>query len=208
MTLPTGPVFWILIVLAAVAVITYFERLIDLRRAQIDYQDFLKGVFNVLDAGNDDETLAICEDTSAPVAQIVATAIRHRSGSARLLRESVDSQGRAEVGRLERRLAVLAIIGQVAPLLGLLGTVLGFIKTVMAANAQPLVSRADLLNGSMEALVSAALGLAVAIPAAVMYGSLRVRMDRTVVELEAAASQIVGYIAAQKENAAQKEKAK
>lgn len=208
MTLPTGPVFWILIVLAAVAVITYFERLIDLRRAQIDYQDFLKGVFNVLDAGNGDEALAICEDTSAPVAQIVATAIRHRSGSARLLRESVDSQGRAEVGRLERRLAVLAIIGQVAPLLGLLGTVLGFIKTVMAANAQPLVSRADLLNGSMEALVSAALGLAVAIPAAVMYGSLRVRMDRTVVELEAAASQIVGYIAAQKENAAQKEKAK
>lgn len=208
MTLPTGPVFWILIVLAAVAVITYFERLIDLRRAQIDYQDFLKGVFNVLDAGNGDEALAICEDTSAPVAQIVATAIRHRSGSARLLREAVDSQGRAEVGRLDRRLAVLAIIGQVAPLLGLLGTVLGFIKTVMAANAQPLVSRADLLNGSMEALVSAALGLAVAIPAAVMYGSLRVRMDRTVVELEAAASQIVGYIAAQKENAAQKEKAK
>ena len=208
MTLPTGPVFWILIVLAAVAVITYFERLIDLRRAQIDYQDFLKGVFNVLDAGNDDEALAICEDTSAPVAQIVATAIRHRSGSARLLREAVDSQGRAEVGRLDRRLAVLAIIGQVAPLLGLLGTVLGFIKTVMAANAQPLVSRADLLNGSMEALVSAALGLAVAIPAAVRYGSLRVRMDRTVVELEAAASQIVGYIAAQKENAAQKEKAK
>ena len=208
MTLPTGPVFWILIVLAAVAVITYFERLIDLRRAHIDYLDFLKGVFNVLDAGNDDEALAICEDTPAPVAQIVATAIRHRSGSARLLREAVDSQGRAEVGRLDRRLAVLAIIGQVAPLLGLLGTVLGFIKTVMAANAQPLVSRADLLNGSMEALVSAALGLAVAIPAAVMYGSLRVRMDRTVVELEAAASQIVGYIAAQKENAAQKEKAK
>ena len=208
MTLPTGPVFWILIVLAAVAVITYFERLIDLRRAHIDYLDFLKGVFNVLDAGNDDEALAICEDTPAPVAQIVATAIRHRSGSARLLREAVDSQGRAEVGRLDRRLAGLAIIGQVAPLLGLLGTVLGFIKTVMAANAQPLVSRADLLNGSMEALVSAALGLAVAIPAAVMYGSLRVRMDRTVVELEAAASQIVGYIAAQKENAAQKEKAK
>ena len=69
----------------------------------------------------------------------------------------------------------------------------------MAANAQELVSRADLLNGSMEALFSAALGLAVAIPATVMYGSLRVRLDRTIVELEAAASQIVGYLAAQKE---------
>ena len=51
----------------------------------------------------------------------------------------------------------------------------------------------------MDALVCAAMGLAVAIPAAVMYGSLRVRMDRIVVELEAAASQIVGYISSKRE---------
>ena len=201
MTLTGGPVFWFLMVLAVVAVVTYFERLVDLRRAQIDWQDFLKGVINVLDAGNVDEALAICEDTPAPVAQVVATALRHRSGSARILRDAVDSQGRAEVGRLDRRLAALAIIGQIAPSVGLLGTIIGFIKTVMAANAAPLVARADLLNGSMEALVSAAIGLAGAIPVTVMYGSLRVRLDRIVVELEAAASQIVGYISAQKEKA-------
>ena len=199
MTLTGGPVFWILITLAVVAVVTYFERLIDLRRAQIDYQDFLDGVVNVLDGGNVDEALSICEDTPAPVAQVVATAIRHRGGSARQLRDAVDSQGRAEVGRLDRRLASLAIIGQIAPALGLLGTIIGFIKTVMAANSQELVSRADLLNGSMEALVSAALGLVVAIPVTVMYGSLRVRLDRTIVELEAAASRIVGYLSALKE---------
>ena len=51
------------------------------------------------------------------------------------------------------------------------------------------------LNSSMEALLSAALGLGVAIPVAVMYGVLRVRMERIVVEMEAAASQITGYIA-------------
>ena len=195
-----GPASWVLLLLAVVAVITYFLRLIDLRRAQIDYQDFLKGVFNVLDAGNDDEALSICEDEPAPVARIVATAIRHRAGSARILREAVDSQGRAEVGRLDRRLATLAIIAQIAPALGLLGTVIGFIKTVLLLNgAQPVVSRVDLLNGSMEALVSAALGLAVAIPVTVMYGSLRVRLDRTILELEAVASQVIGYLSAMKE---------
>lgn len=201
MTFSAGPVFWILAVLAAVAVVTYFERLLDLRRAQVDYQDFLKGVANVLDAGNVDEALAICEDTPSPVAQVVATAIRHRNGSARLLREAVDSQGRAEVGRLDRRLATLAIIGQATPLLGLLGTVLGFINTVRTVDAQPLVSRTDLLNGSMEALAAAAAGIAVSILVTVLYGSLRVRLDRTVVELEAAASQIVGHIAELKEKA-------
>ena len=202
MTITGGPVFWILLVMAVVAAITYVERLIDLRRAQIGYQDFLKGVINVLDAGNDTEALAICEDTAAPVANVVATAIRHRDGSARTLREAVDSQGRAEIGRLDRRLAVLAIIAQIAPLVGLIGTFIGFMKAVLAANGSEIVSRTELLGGAMESLVSAAVGLVVAVVAIVMYGSLRVRLERTIVELEAAASQIVGYLSMRREGVA------
>ena len=204
MSFAGGPVFWILVILALVAVFTYIDRVIDLRRARIDYQDFLKGVFNVLDSGNDEEALSICEDVSAPVSRVVATAIRHRNGSVRILREAVDSQGRAEVGRLDRRLATLAIVAQIAPSVGLLGTVIGFIKTVLAANAQELVSRVDLLGGAMEALLSAAVGLFVGVTATIMYGSLRVRLDRTVVELEAAASQMIGYLSAVKEKELEK----
>ncbi len=193
MTFAGGPVFWILCALAVLAIIIFFERFIDLRRAQVDYQDFIRGIVNVLDAGNVEEALSNCEDISAPVAEVVATAIRHRDDSERALRDAVDAQGRAAIGRLDRRLAVLAIIGQIAPLLGLLGTIIGFIRTVLAANAQEVISRADLLSGAMEALVAAAMGLVVAIPVTVMYSSLRVRLDRTVVELEAAATLIVGY---------------
>lgn len=195
----SGFVFWLLAILAVVSTVVYFERMVDLRRAQIDYSDFLKGIINILDAGNDEEALAICDDTGAPVASVVATAIRHSGGSARILREAVDSQGRAEIGRLDRRLASLAIIAQIAPLLGLLGTVIGFIKTVLAANQVEVVSRAELFHGAMESLVAAAVGLAVAIPVSVMYGSLRVRLDRTVIELEAAASQIVGYLSTRRD---------
>ncbi len=194
MTLSGGPIFWILLVMAVAAVVVFFERLVEMRRAQIDYEDFLKGVINVLDQDNEEEALSICEDTAVPVANVVATAIRHRHGSARLLREAVDSQGRAEVGRLDRRLAALAIIGQAAPAIGLLGTLIGFIRTMLLVNSDVLISRADLMGGAMEALVAATLGLIVAIPTAVMYGILRIRMDRLVVELEAAASRIVGYL--------------
>jgi biopolymer transport protein ExbB len=194
MSITVSAVSWVLLAMAAAALITYFERLFDLRRAQIDYQDFLKGVVNILDAGNVNEALAVCEDTGAPVANVIATAIRNRDASATVLRDAVNSQGRAETGRLDRRMAALAIIAQTAPLIGLLGTVVGFIRTVMLVNSQELVSRAELLDASMESLVATALGLAVAIPVSVMYGSLRVRLERTVVELEAAASQIVGYL--------------
>ena len=133
MTISGGPVFWLLVALAIAAVVIFFERFFELRRVQIDWQDFVKGVVNVLAGGNAEEALAICEDTAVPVAAVVATAIRHRDAGARVLREAVDSQGRAEIGRLDRRLASLAIIGQIAPLLGLLGTIIGFVKTVLLA---------------------------------------------------------------------------
>ena len=206
MSLFGSSVVWILLALAAVAVVTFFERFLDLRRAQVDCADFLKGVVNLLDRGRTDEALSICEDTLAPVSSVVATAIRHRRDSARLLREAVDSQGRAVVGRLDRRLASLAIIAQVSPALGLLGTVVGFIRVVRAANAEEIVSRVALMGGTMDALVSAAFGLGVGILASATYGALRVRLDRIVVDLEAAASQIVGFISTQREREAAKEK--
>ncbi len=194
-----GPIFWILMALAVASVFVFFERLFELRRAQVDWQDFIKGVKNVLESGNADEALAICEDTSVPVANVMATAIRHRHSSLRTLREAVDAQGRTEIGRLDRRLATLAIIGQIAPMLGLLGTIFGFVKTLLLINGTELVTRASLMTGAMEALVSAGLGLALAIPVTVMHGSLRLRMDRLVTELEAAATLILSDFASAKD---------
>ena len=199
MTYFDGPVSMLLAVIAVAAVVIFLERFLELRRAHVDWQYFVDGVLNVLERGNVDEALANCDDTAVPVANIVATAIRHRDSSARVLKESVDAQGRAEVGRLNRRLAALAIIGQISPLLGLLGTVIGFIDTVKLANNAALVVRADLLSASMDALVPAALGLSVAIAVVVMYGSLCVRLDRIAADLEASASHVVGYFAARKE---------
>jgi len=195
MTFATGPVFWILVAMAAVSVIVFFERFFELRRARIDFADFVKGVVNVLDRGGEDEALAICEETTAPVASVVATAVRQCHAPARVLRDAVDTQGRAEIGRLDRRLASLAVIGQVAPAIGLFGTLVGFIRTLVVANSAAVVSRPELFSAALGALVTAAAGIAVAICVSVMYGILRIRLDRLVVDLEAAASQIVGYIA-------------
>jgi len=195
MMLAGGPVLWILVAMAVLATVVFFERFFELRSARINFSDFVKGVVNVLDHGSDDEALAICEETSAPVAAIVAMAVRHRHAPARVLREAVDSQGRAEIGRLDRRLASLAILGQISPAIGLFGTVIGFIRTLLLANSEAVVSRPELFQSATGALVSTAAGLAVAIMISVMYGMLRIRLDRLVVDLEAAASQIVGAIA-------------
>ena len=191
-----NPMYWILLALALVAVLVFLSRFFELRRAQIDWQDFAKGVFNVLDSGNENEALAICEDTPVPVAELMACAIHRREAGAAILREAVDAQGRVIVSRLYRRLATLALIGRIAPLLGLLGTVLGFVRSLMLINSDVLVSRADLLSAATPAFLSTALGLGVMIPVIVMHASLKLRVDRIVYNLEAAATSIVSYFAA------------
>lgn len=194
MTLTGGPIFWILVVMAIAAVVVFVERLVELRRAHIDPEDFVKGVINVLEQGNVDEALSLCEEISVPVSVVVAAAVRHRASSARVLREAVDSAARGEKSRLVRRLAALRIIGDAAPGVGLLGTIFGFIKAVMAVNATEIVTRADLIDNTMYALVVAALGLMVSIPVSIMYGMLRTRLERLEVEIDAAAARIAGYI--------------
>lgn len=191
-TFATGPVFWILAALAVAALVVFFERFMDLRRAHVDWQDFLKGVRNVLESGNEEEAIAICEDTPVPIANVTATAIRHRHGSPFALREAVDAQGRTEVGRLERRLASLSVIGQIAPLIGLFGTIMGFIKVMSIVSANEVVPRAELVAAAVNAMVVAAEGLAIAVPVAVMYAALRIRLNKIVSDMETAASEIVG----------------
>lgn len=192
-----GPVLLILLALGVCAVALFATRLIMLRRAHVDYADFVRGVANVLSQNNVDEALAICDETPVPVSRVVAAAVRHRSGSSRALREAVDATGRAEVGRLERRLAALAVIAQIAPLLGLFGTVLGMIRTVLALDAAGPIVRTDLVGGLLQALVATAAGLVVAVPSHVMYAMLRTRVDRLIVEVEAAAGEILATLAEQ-----------
>jgi biopolymer transport protein ExbB len=190
-----GFVFWIIVILGIDSFVTFLTRMLQLRRAQIDYADFIKGICNVLKNGNVDEAIMICEETPGPVAAVVLTAIRHRHADSTALREAVDNAGRAEISRMERRQAAIAITCQIAPLLGLLGTLFGVLKIVHAAHAQsPLVQSVDLTTGLMQALVSTIAGLLVAIPCHAMYAILMVRIERIVIDMEAAAAEIVAYL--------------
>ncbi len=193
-----SPVVWLIALMGVIAVGLFFVRVLALRRAHIDYVDFIHGVGNLLASGKSEEALVLCDETAVPVARVVAAAIRRRAESQRALRESVDMAGRAEVGRIERRFAAVAIIAQTAPLLGLLGAVIGCMRTVNAANASALVARADLFEGMMNALLPVAMGLLVGIVAQVFYGILRVRFERLVTELEAAASEVLALLSSQR----------
>src|SRR5947209_1621289 len=122
-----GVMLWLLLLVSAVAVAIFIERFLHFHRAQINSAEFLNGVRTVLKRDNVVEALSICDATPGPVARLVKTAILNRDHGRERVRESLEETELAEVPRLEEKLNLLATIAQITPLLGLLGTVLGFI---------------------------------------------------------------------------------
>ncbi len=190
-----GPVMWLLVLASAVAVAVFVERVLHFHRAQINSTEFLNGVRTVLKRANVVEAISICDATPGPVSHLVKTAIVNRDQGRERLREALEEAGLAEVPRLEQRLNLLATISQLTPLLGLLGTVLGFVRVFMVLEkAGPYAHLGDLSHGVWQALICMAAGLAVAIPAYAGYNYLVSRVNAIVLDMERAATEIVNIV--------------
>lgn len=200
MTLPEllkggGLMLWLILLSSAVGVAVFIERVLHCHRAQINSTEFLNGVRTVLKRNNVLEALSICDATPGPVARLVKTAILNREQGRDRVRETLEEAGLAEVPQLERKLNLLATIAQLAPLLGLLGTVLGFIRTFMQMQQQGLHAHVgQLSSGIWQALICTAAGLAVAIPAHAGYNYLISRINSIVLDMERTANEVVNIV--------------
>ena len=190
-----GPVIWLILIAAAAAAVVFVERVLFCHRAQINSAEFLNGVRTVIKRGNVVEAISICDATPGPVARLVKAAILNREHGRERVREAVEEAGLTEVPRLEEKLNLLATIAQIAPLLGLFGTVVGFIDIFGQVEQAGLYSNVQLLShGVWKALICAAAGIGVAIPAHAGYNYLVSRVNKIVLDMERAAAEIVNVV--------------
>ncbi len=190
-----GPMLWVILLAGAVGIVVFIERYLHYHRAQINSTEFLNGVRTVLKRDNVVEALSICDATPGPVAHLVKTAILNRDNGRERVREAIEEAGLTEVPRLEEKLSLLATIAQLAPLLGLLGTVLGFIEVFAKLREAGLHAHVGLLAGGVwQALICAAAGLAVAIPIHAGYNYLVNRVNSIVLDMERAGTEIVNIV--------------
>jgi biopolymer transport protein ExbB len=190
-----GLMMWVILFTSAVAAAVFIERFLHYHTAQINSTEFLNGVRTVLKRNNVVEALSICDATPGPVARLVQTAISHRGQGRERVREALEEAGLAEVPQLEHRLNLLATIAQLAPLLGLLGTVMGFIRIFMVMQKEGLHAHFGMLSGGVwQALICTAAGLAVAIPTHAAYNYLVSRVNSIVLDMERAATEIVNIV--------------
>ena len=186
---------WLLLALSAIVIVVFIERLLHYHRAQINSMEFLNGVRNVLKRDNVVEALSICEATPGPVARLVKTAILNRDRGREGVRDALEEAGLLEVPRLEDKLNLLATIAQIAPLMGLLGTVMGFMSMFHELQQLGAFATPDRLAGGIwGALISMAGGLAVAIPTYAGYNYLVSRVNSIVLDMEKASTEILNIV--------------
>ncbi|MBC8002034.1 MAG: MotA/TolQ/ExbB proton channel family protein, partial [Opitutaceae bacterium] len=185
----------VILAASAVAVVVIIERMLHFHRAQINSTEFLNGVRTVLKRDNVVEALAICDATPGPVARLVKVAILNRDRGRDGVREALEDAGFLEVPRLETKLNLIATIAQISPLMGLLGTVLGFIKVFTKIEAAGLQANVGQLSaGVWEALICTAAGLAVAIPCYAAYNYLVSRVNAIVLDMEQISTEILNIV--------------
>jgi biopolymer transport protein ExbB len=126
--------------------------------------------------------------------RVVLSALRNAGLGREAVKEAVQEVGRREAAQLERYVGILGTVANVAPLLGLLGTVSGMIKAFTVISVQGVGNPASLAGGISEALITTAAGLTVAIPAFVAYRFFLGKVDRLILELEQYAIHFVDLV--------------
>lgn len=190
-----GPAMWAIFVVSVLGVGVFLERLIHLHRAQIRVGEFLLGMAGLVREQRYDEARRQCLSTPGPVARVALSAVLARDCPRAELRDIVQEAGQLEVPRLERHLPMLTALAYTAPLLGLLGTVLGLMEAFYLISTQGgYATVADLSNAVYQSLISAAAGLAVAIPAFVGVSHLSSRVQDLMHDMERAGIEMVNLL--------------
>lgn len=180
-----GIVMWPLFALSLVALVVFVERLLFLHRNQIRSKEFLLGIENSLSKGRLIEALTICQDTPGPAAAMVKAGLMNFRRTDPEIREVVREAAIVELAPVKRRVGALYAIAQIAPLFGLLGTVIGMIDSFLQYERQGVyVHAGHLAAGGWQALISTATGLALAIVAIMAHHFLIGRIRSTVHEME------------------------
>ena len=190
-----GVIMWPIMFCSFVALAIAIERFWSLRRMTIDTREVMDVIRTALRQNRVQEAVAICDETDAPISRIVKAGILKYNRSKEDIREAIEDAGQLEVPRLERYLSALATCANVAPLLGLLGTVQGMIICfARIQNKQGQVNPSDLAEGIAKALLTTFGGLMVAIPTLVVYNYFVSRVDNMVVEMEIGSSELVDVL--------------
>jgi biopolymer transport protein ExbB len=179
-----GFVMYPLLLCSITALAVIIEKSLSLRRKKIIVPEIVNVLDNIKEAGDIGLALSICEKYKGPFANIIRAGLENRRLPREELKEILNDQGRQEAHQLEKGLTILETIAGIAPLLGLLGTVIGILKVFNVISVMGVGQANAMAGGISEALITTIVGLSIGIPTVVVYNYFTNKAETLILEIE------------------------
>ena len=180
-----------------IMVAVVFERLISLRREKVLPDELVTATEHYLRRADYDEAVRICERYEVPFAHIVRAGLSRRHIGIGEMERAMVGAGQHEATVLSRNLRTLGVIANLAPMLGLFGTVVGMIRAFDVISQFGTGNPGLVAEGISEALLTTAAGLIVGIPSLAAYHFFKARGDRFLFEIETIAFDFLRILSSQ-----------
>ncbi|MFC1579300.1 MotA/TolQ/ExbB proton channel family protein [Thermodesulfobacteriota bacterium] len=186
-----GVFIYPIILCSIIALAVFIERLWLLRRKRVIPSEFIRQIEGMLKKQKISDAIFLCQGDSSSIARIFLAGLKSSGRGMWLVKEAIEERGGREAAILEKHVNILSTIANLTPLLGLLGTVSGMIKTFNVISVQGVGNPAPLAGGIAEALITTASGLCVAIPTLVCYRILKDKAESLIFEMEESSIKII-----------------
>ncbi len=181
-----GTIGWLIIALSIVALALVIENFVSLRRDKLAPPELIDEIQALFDEGQYQDAMELCENEPCYFTRVCGAGVAKIGHSFDVIEKSLEEMGDEESIKLHQKIGWLSLISNVAPMMGLLGTVGGMVSafsTIASSNGQ--ASPAELASGISQALLTTMFGLVVAIPVTGAFAYLRNNLVRSVIEVSA-----------------------
>ena len=189
-----GPLMIPLFLLFAAAVFFFFERLLVIRKASQQGENFMNQIKDLVVNGNINGARSLARSAENPVARIIEKGIQRIGKPIDAIEKSMDNVGKVEIYKLEKNLGVLAIIARIAPLFGFVGTIIGLVMLLkdFATIANPSISQ--IADAMYVKLITSATGLIIGMLAYLGYSYLDTQVSKTANKMEIASNDFIDLL--------------
>ena len=191
-----GPIMVPIALCSVVGLAFFLERYWALRTQRIIPRDVRIELCELAKQGRMSDALTLCRKHDIALCRLIEVVLVRADKPRNQIKEAVEEAGRRELAEMERHTEVVGTVAAIAPLLGLLGTVLGMVLTFQVIQDQGLGVVSSLAGGISQALVTTFAGLSVGIPALIGHRYLLSRVDSLALDLEEASSEILDLLEA------------
>jgi len=195
-----GFLMYPIFICSLIAMTIFFERMFYLKSIKTKSKKYVLRVKNLVKKGSIELAISACRKSTTPISKLMLAGLMKFGRGRDEMKVAVEDRAKQEIPILERNLATLSTIGNITPLLGLLGTVFGMVKAFNVIAIVGVGNPVALAGGISVALLTTAFGLSVAIPTVVVYNYLSHRVDELIREMEVNCVELIDLLTYQETN--------